>query len=79
MQSPAQRQYLQRMNEKLAVIDQHVKCEAITLITQLEARVQNPTDWLSDYEIELEVTFWLHEDDPAYQEDDDTVVFQKWR
>jgi hypothetical protein len=70
----AQRQYLQRINDKLAVIERHVKREALDLIAQLDARVHNPADWLSDYELELEVSFWLRDDDPAYQEDDDNIL-----
>ena len=62
-----QLQYLQRLNEKLTVIERHVKCEALSLITQLEAKVQDPADWVGDYEIELEVSFWLREDDSAFK------------
>jgi len=40
----------------------------------LEARVFNPDDWLSDYELELEVTFWLREDDPAFKEEVDNIL-----
>ncbi len=70
----AQRQYLQRINDKLAVIERHVKREALDRIAQLDARVHHPDDWLSDYELELEVSFWLREDDPAFKEDDDNIL-----
>ena len=69
-----QRQYVQRLNKKLAAIERQVKREALAVITQLEARVHDPDDWLSDYEIELEVSFWLREDDPAFKEDDDNIL-----
>ena len=72
--SSDQRQYLQRLNDRLTVIEQQVTREALALFAQLDARVQDPQDWLSDYEIELEVRFWLREDDPAYQEDDDNIL-----
>jgi hypothetical protein len=72
--SLAQRQYLQRLNDKLTVIERQAKREALTLITALEARVHDPADWLSDYELELEVSFWLREDDPAFKEDDDNIL-----
>ena len=52
-----QRQYVQRINDRLMVIERHVKREALALIAQLDARVHNPDDWLSDYELELEVSF----------------------
>jgi hypothetical protein len=72
--SPEERQYLQHLNDRLAVIERQVKREALSLITTLEARVHDPADWLFDYEIELEVSFWLREDDPAYQEEDDNIL-----
>ena len=72
--SLAQRQYVQHINDRLMVIERHVKREALALIAQLDARVHNPVDWLSDYEIELEVSFWLREDDPAFKEDDDNIL-----
>jgi len=56
------------------VIERHVKREALAVIAQLDARVHHPDDWLSDYELELKVSFWLREDDPAYQEDDDNIL-----
>ena len=36
--------------------------------------MHDPADWLFDYEIELEVSCWLREDDPAYQEDHDNIL-----
>src|SRR6266545_3962203 len=69
-----QRQYVQHINDRLTVIERHVKREALTVITTLEARVHDPADWLSDYEIELEVTFWLRDDDSAFNEDDDNIL-----
>ena len=72
--SPDQRHYVQQLNERLAAIEHHVQREATALNSQLQTRVQDPVDWLSDYEIELEVTVWLREDDPAYQEDDDNIL-----
>ena len=66
--------YLQRAGHEVTVIERQVKREALALITALEARVHDPADWLSDYELELEVSFWLREDDPAFKEDDDNIL-----
>ena len=74
MISDVQWQYVQHINDRLMVIERHVKRETLSLIAQLEARVLNPDDWLSDYELELEVTFWLREDDPAFKEEDDNIL-----
>ena len=72
--SPDQRQYLQQLNARCMTIERQVTQEALALFAQLDARVQDPEDWLSDYEIELEVRFWLREDDPAYQEGYDNIL-----
>jgi len=72
--SADQRQYVQRINDRLMVIERQVKREALALIAQLEARVHDPDDWLSDYDIELAVSFLLREDDPAYKEDNDNIL-----
>ena len=72
--SSDQRQYLQQLNARCMTIERQVTQEALALFAQLDARVQDPQDWLSDYEIELEVRFWLREDDPAYQEDYDNIL-----
>jgi hypothetical protein len=72
--SPAQRQYLQQLNARLITLERHVKQEALALIAQLEARVQDPQDRLCDYEIELQVHCWLRKDDPAYCDEDDNVL-----
>ena len=72
--SPDQRLQLQRLNDRLATIEKHAKREAITLNTQLRARIQDSADWLTDYEIELEITFRLRKDDPAYRDDDDNLL-----
>lgn len=72
--SPAQRQYLQQINAKLTVIERHAKREVLELIQRLDAKIQDAQDWLCDYEIDLEVSFWLREDDPGYQEEDDNIL-----
>ena len=55
--SATQWQYVQRINDRLTIIERQVKREALDLIAQLDARVHNLADWLSDYELELEVSF----------------------
>ena len=69
-----QRQYVQQINDQLMVIERRAWQEALALIPQLDARVHDPQDWLTDYEIELDVSFSLREDDPAYQDGEDTIL-----
>ena len=72
--SPEQMLQLQQLNDRLATIEKQVKREAMNLNTQLRVRIHDLADWLMDYEIELEITFQLREDDPAYRDDDDNIL-----
>ena len=72
--STDQQQVLHRLQDRLTRIEQQVGCEARALIAQLDGKVQNPDDWVRDYELELVVNFCLRADDLAYQEDDDNVL-----
>ena len=69
-----QRQYVQQINDRLLVIERRARQEALALIPQLDARVHDPQDWLMDYEIDLDVSFALREDDPAYQDGEDNML-----
>jgi hypothetical protein len=72
--SPEQQQYLQSINAHLTRIEHQFKAAALAMSAELNARVEAPEDWLCDYEIELGVSFWLRQDDPAYREDDDNIM-----
>ena len=41
---------------------------------ELQARVTDPSDWLLDFNLEYFITFYLREDDPEYDEDDDNIL-----
>ena len=40
----------------------------------LERRIADPEDWLTDYELEIEVDYFLGKGDSEYEEDDDNIL-----
>lgn len=73
-----QRQYLMKINSTLAELEKHIRKEVYEKIDQLKKRVEDPYDWINDYEIDIYIMFHLREDDPAYSDEDDNVVVQMW-
>jgi len=43
---------------------------------ELQARVADPSDWLLDFNLGYLITFYLREDDPEYDEDDDSILME---
>ena len=69
-----QRLFLVRLNRRLAEIEQQLHKEALPLFPALDARVADDTDWVTDYEIEGIIEFWLNGSDPAFVEDEDNIL-----
>jgi hypothetical protein len=42
----------------------------------LQARVNDPADWMRYFRLEFVLTFYLREDDPEYEEDDDNILMR---
>jgi hypothetical protein len=42
----------------------------------LEARVNDPSDWMNEFNLEYAITFYLREDDAEYEEDDDNILIE---
>jgi len=54
---------------------QHYYEESIRICAELDQRVNNPQDWLQDYEIELKISFYIRDDDPEFDEDVDNILW----
>ena len=74
--STGQRQFLAQLNNKLADIETGIKKECRGLIDQLEKRINDPNDWLDDYEIDVVITFILKGDDPEYSDRSDNILVE---
>lgn len=72
--TPTELQELQRLNKRLKSLQDKLLNEAVTIDRELNKRVKNIDDALDDYEIELEISFFLKESDPIYNEDEDNII-----
>jgi len=65
---------LQTLNERVQNLQNKYIKEAIKIDSELLKRVQDKEDILDDYELKIYVEFYLKEDDPNYQEDEDNCI-----
>jgi len=72
--SPEQHEKLMRLNATLRDVEARFHAAGLQASTSLEHRIADPTDWLTDYELEIEVDYFLREDDLDYEENDDNIL-----
>lgn len=72
--SKLQKIQLLRLNLRLEELQSKIIKEALKLDMELSKRINDKTDILDDYEIELELRFILKEDDKEFKDDDDNFI-----
>ncbi len=72
--SKLQKIQLLKLNLRLEELQSKIIKEALNLDMELSKRVNDKTDVLDDYEIELELRFILKKDDKEFKEEDDNFV-----
>ena len=65
---------LEKLNDHLRVIENETNAEAKKIKEALQARLREQKDFLTDYELEIDLVFYLREDDPEYSEDEDGIL-----
>ncbi|MDO8177677.1 MAG: hypothetical protein Q7T62_05470 [Undibacterium sp.] len=65
---------LDNFNKRLIKIGQFLSNETLEIDRQLTLRVADVNDSMMDFEIDVELKYILHEDDPAYVADDDNIL-----
>lgn len=65
---------LQQLNNKLIDMQEKLLKEMIQIDDMLVKRVNQKNDILCDYEIEIEISFYLNEDHPLYKKDEDNII-----
>ena len=65
---------LLKLNNRLHLFQNKIIKEAKKLDSELIKRVEDENDELEDYEIDLELSLYLKEDDKEYKEDDDNII-----
>ena len=68
---------LRALNAKFCEIEALCLREASRMAGELRARVQDPDDAFTDFEIEAKITACLRKEDPAWDEDADNIL--AWR
>ena len=66
---------LGKLNEQLRLIGQRHHREAMRLGEVLDWRISDPLDWLQEYDVALKISFYLRDDDPEYDENDDNILW----
>jgi len=69
-----QKQQLFTLNKVLTQLELDIKQQAILLIAECNRKLGDNHQWLEEYEIELEVSFWLKESDSAFDDDKDNIL-----
>jgi hypothetical protein len=69
-----QLQALKNLNTRLKILQDRLIAEVLNLDRELKLRVADENDILDDYEIELQLSFFLKEDDNKYKKDDDNIL-----
>jgi len=66
--------FLDNINKQLMEIEKQLKKEAEILDNEAQKRVNDPNDWIEEYEIEASIDFDLDESDPDYDENTDNIL-----
>jgi len=72
--SREQRLFLIDLNNRLFEIEKQLKKETLEIIERMNKRVEDANDWINDYEIDCTVDFYLRDDDPEYDDNDDNII-----
>lgn len=72
--SDAEISQLLALNKRLAYVTHHLRVVAEDVEPRLEAKLADPCDPMSDYEIDALLHFVLREDDPDFDEDCDNFI-----
>ncbi len=71
-----ERTFLMTINERLKQLEEQFLPMMNAKGKELQARVADPADWMQDFNLNIVFTFYLREDDPEYEEDDDNILMQ---
>lgn len=74
---PEQLAQLSRLNARLKAIEQQIVTQVQPQLDALNARVEDPNDWLEDYECECVLMFSIGKNDPDYSENSDNFIVKE--
>ena len=68
--------WLMKFNEFLRQLEEKYSSILKAKFSELQARIEDQSDWLMDFNLEFAITFYLREDDPEYDEGEDNILMQ---
>src|SRR5450631_4466019 len=66
-----EKSWLLTLNESLGQLEDKFLPILDAKFKELQARVDDPSDWMNEFNLEYVITFYLREDDPEYEGEDD--------
>jgi|SRR3989338_4113958 len=72
----SEKAWLQGLNELLHQLEKKFYPIMAAKSRELKARVDDQSDWMRDFNLDRVITFYLREDDPEYEEDDDNILIE---
>ena len=70
----SEKSWLRHLNETLRQIEEKYSAVMAPKYEELKARVADPLDWLQEFNFDFAITYYLRDDDPEYEEDDDNIL-----
>ena len=69
-----EKSWLLKLNESLRQLEDKYLPILDAKYKELQARVDDPSDWMNEFNLEYVITFYLREDDPEYEDADDNIL-----
>ncbi|WP_019935812.1 hypothetical protein [Oceanimonas smirnovii] len=74
--SEEQKKFLFKLNTQLSDIEKEIGSEVARLRKDCQKKLNNPNDWVNDYELECVVTFVLSNEDQYFSDEDDNIIVE---
>ena len=68
--------WLRSLNDQLRQMEDKYSPIMNAKLQELQARVADPSDWMLAFNLYFIITFYLREDDPEYEEEDDNILME---
>jgi len=72
----SEKAWLRAFNESLRQLENKFYPIMAAKHKELQARIADPADWLAEFNLDCLITFYLREDDPEYEKDDDNILME---
>ncbi len=74
--SADEKAWLLKLNETLRQLEDKFLPILDAKYTELQTRVDDPLDWMNEFNLEYVITFYLREDDPEHEDEDDNILME---